>query len=117
MARRPKLVPVGEEMRHISALLERELSGWPDVRARSMFGMRAFYRGTLIFAMLPDKRAFERPRTIAYKPPAAVGTKTGKESDGWELFDLESERDIAEALACLDRAYKHAGTSRRLLKS
>jgi hypothetical protein len=117
MARRAKLVLVGEEMRHIFAILTRELSGWPEVRARSMFGMRAFYRGTLIFAMLPEKRAFERPGTIAYKLPAAIATKPDKESDNWKLFDLESEVDIAAALACLDKAYRQADASRRLLKS
>jgi hypothetical protein len=65
--RRPKLVPVPDEMRRISVLLARELLGWSDVCARPMFGLRAFYRGTLIFAMLPEKRALERPRAIAYK--------------------------------------------------
>ncbi|MGD1072262.1 MAG: hypothetical protein ABSB15_19220 [Bryobacteraceae bacterium] len=75
----------------------------PDVSQRMMFGMRAFYRNTVIFAMLPDKHAIERPRAIAYK-------LDGK----WELFDLESEHDVTGALACLNGAFEKAGG---LLKS
>jgi TfoX/Sxy family transcriptional regulator of competence genes len=60
MARRPKLPSAPDEIRRISALLTEALLGRPDVRTRPMFGLRALYRGNLIFAMLPDKRAFER---------------------------------------------------------
>ena len=55
--KRPKLVPVSEEMRRICEMLARELLRWPDVSMRSMFGMRAVYRGKEVFAMLPDRRA------------------------------------------------------------
>src|SRR5438128_9480106 len=57
--KRPRLVSLSEEMRHRSGLLAQELSRWPDVSMRPMFGLRAFYRGTVVFAMLPDKRALE----------------------------------------------------------
>jgi hypothetical protein len=83
-------------MRRACELLAQELMRWPDVSQRPMFGMRAFYRKTVIFSMLPDKRALERPRAIGYK-------QGGK----WELFDLESEDDITAALACLNSAYDH----------
>jgi hypothetical protein len=85
-------------MRHACELLAQELMRWPDVGQRPMFGMCAFYRKTVIFAMLPDKRALERPRAIGYK-------QGGK----WELFDLESEDDVTAALACLNGAYEKAG--------
>ncbi len=46
-------------MKHRSSLLAQELSRWPDVSMRPMFGLRAFYRGTVVFAMLPHKRGLE----------------------------------------------------------
>ena len=66
---RLRLVQISEDMRHLCALLGQELLRWPDVSARSMFGLRAFYRGAVVFAMLPDKRALESPTAIAYKLP------------------------------------------------
>jgi hypothetical protein len=85
----------------MSALLAKELLSWPDVSARPMFGMRAFYRGAVVFAMLPEKRALESPTAIAYR--RHIGTKE------WQLFELEGERGLGEALACLDKAYRTAG--------
>jgi len=70
-----------------------------------MFGLRAFYRGAVIFAMLPDKRALESPTAIAYK---LTGGTEKREGQKWQLFDLEEERDVGEALACLDKAYRKA---------
>jgi hypothetical protein len=52
-APRPKLLPVSEEARRWSALLESELLSWPGVIAKRMFGFRALYRGKRIFAALP----------------------------------------------------------------
>jgi len=75
-----------------------------------MFGMRAFYRGTVVFAMLPDKRALERPRAIAYKLPAGTQRREGPK---WQLFELKGERDVGNALACLDKAYRRAGSTRK----
>ena len=99
--KRPKLPPVSEQMKHISAMLEQELLGWPGVSARPMFGMRALYRESTIFAMLPGKRALESPNAIAYKLPGRA--------EKWHLIELEDERDLSAALACLDRAYQRAG--------
>src|SRR5580700_1823352 len=90
---RPKLVPVSEEMRRICELLAQELLSWPDVRMRPMFGMHAVYRGKVVFAMLPDKRALENPKAIAYKR-FEVQSKYEK----WKLFELESEEHIGSAL-------------------
>jgi hypothetical protein len=108
--KRPKLVPVSEEMRRICEMLARELLRWPDVSMRPMFGMLGVYRGKVVFAMLPDKRALENPRAIAYKRFEAQS----KDDEKWKLFELESEERIGSALAHLDRAYtKAAGSTRK----
>ncbi len=73
-----------------------------------MSGMRAFYHGAVVFAMLPDKRALENPTAIAYKLPA--GTRS-REGGNWRLCELEGERDLGHALACLDKAYRKAGST------
>src|SRR6266851_804109 len=96
--KRPKLVPVSEEMRRICELLARELLRWPNVSMRPMFGMRAVYRGKVVFAMLPDKRALENPKAIAYKRFEV----RGKDAEKWKLFELENEEHIASALVNLD---------------
>ena len=92
-------------MRHIAALLAEELLRWPDVSARPMFGMRAFYRRAAIFALLPEKRSLETARAIAYKLPASV---IKKEAQKWHSFEMESEQDIAAALTVLEKAYRAA---------
>jgi hypothetical protein len=107
--KRPKLVPVSEEMRRICELLARELLRWPDVRMRPMFGMRGVYRGKVVFAMLPDKRALENLKAIAYKRFEVQG----KDDEKWKLFELENEEHIADALVHLDRAYRKAVGSTR----
>src|SRR5687767_778359 len=107
--KRPKLVPPSEEMKHLSALLARELLRWPDIRMRPMFGLRAFYRRAVVFAMLPDKRALESPTAIAYK--LAAGAQ--KEGRKWRLFELESAQDMGKALARLDEAYNEAVAIRK----
>jgi hypothetical protein len=109
--KRPRLVPVSEEMARICVLLAQELLRWPDVSARSMFGLRAFYREAVVFAMLPDKRALENPEAIAYK--MADGAE-GREDEKWKLFELKNKHDIDNVLARLDKAYRRAaGRSRK----
>lgn len=109
-SKRPRLSPISEEMRRLSALLSEELLHWPGVSARPMFGMRAFYHGAVVFAMLPDKRALESPTAIAYKLPVGAPPREGQK---WRLFELEGERDLGSALACLDKAYRRAGSTRK----
>lgn len=105
VSQRPKLARLSEEMRRISVLLAQEVLCWPEVSVRSMFGLRAFYRGTVVFAMLPDKRALESGKAIAYKLPAGTRRQEGAK---WRLFELENERDIGTALARLENAYREA---------
>jgi hypothetical protein len=102
---RPRLVLASEETKHISALLAQELLGWPDVSARSMFGLRAFYRGVVVFAMLPDKRALGSPRAIAYKLPDGAQRNEGQK---WQLYELKNGQDIDNALTHLNKAYARA---------
>ena len=104
-AKKPKLVAVSEEMKRVWVLLGQELLRWPDVNARSMFGLRAFYRGGVVFAMLPDKRALENFNTIAYKLPDGGSRREGKK---WQSYELRNEFDIDKALARLDKAYTRA---------
>ena len=79
-----------------------------------MFGLRAFYRGAVVFAMLPNKRALESPKAITYKLPGGTQTLEGQK---WRLFELQDERDIANALACLDQAYEGPSDKPRIVKA
>ena len=103
--KRPRLAPASEAMGRIFSLLSQELLRWPGVSVRPMFGLRAFYRDAVVFAMLPNKRAIESPKAITYKLPGGTQTLEGQK---WRLFELQGEGDIANALACLDQAYRRA---------
>jgi hypothetical protein len=99
---RPKLPPVSEEMRRTFALLAEEVSAWPDVTTRPMFGFRALYRSGVVFAMLPDKRSLEVADAIAYK-----------EGGPWKSFELKGEQGVGGALEVLRKAYNVASGKRR----
>ena len=92
---RPKLPPVSEGMRRTFALLAEEVSGWPGVTMKLMFGFRAIYREGMVFAMLPDKRSLEVADAIAYK----TGSK-------WVSFEMKGEDGIGGALRVLRIAYE-----------
>ena len=116
---RPKLLPVSEETRRWSALLESELLTWPGVIAKRMFGFRALYRGKRIFAALPNSRGFGPDASILLKfnsmPPAllqralndsrARGNTPGK---GWFSFALTCDTDVHVALEWLNHCYEAA---------
>jgi hypothetical protein len=118
-APRPKLLPISEETRRWSALLESELLSWPAVIAKRMFGFRALYRGKKIFAALPHSRGFGPEASILLKfdpmPPALLqraesdarlhGNSPGK---GWFSFTLSSDTDLRDALEWLNRSYESA---------
>ena len=108
--KRPKLPYTSEEMRRVCVLLGEEVMRWPGVNVRPMFGMRAFYRADIVFAMLPEKRALESPHAIAYK--VATGTKK-EEGKKWKFFELTSAHELGTALAMLDEAYRKAGPPHR----
>lgn len=110
-------------MQRWCAQLESEISEWPDVSSRPMFGMLAFYRARHIFAALPRTRAAETPFSLLIKlpegtPPGRSGRQEvrgeerlsrGGPGASWVTFSMESATDIAEALRWLGRAYERAG--------
>jgi hypothetical protein len=107
---RPKLPHISDEMRHLCVLLGEEILRWPGVNVRPMFGMRAFYRANIVFAMLPEKRALGSPQAIAYKVAMGGRKQEGKK---WKLFELTSVQELGAGFAVLDEAYRKAGRSHR----
>jgi hypothetical protein len=96
---------ISEEMRRMCAMLSDEILGWPDVRVNPMFGMRAFYRGKIVFALIPDKRAFRSADSIMYKMANAKEKKEGKK---WIFFRLTSAEELSAVLDILEKAYSKA---------
>ena len=122
---RPKLLPISEEMRRWSALLESELLSWPGVIAKTMFGFRAFYRRKTIFAVIPHSRGFGPASSILLKmktmPPALLKRAesdsrivTNTPGNGWFSFTLSCDTDLHDALGWLNHPYESAkgGSSR-----
>jgi len=118
-APRPKLLPVSEEARRWSALLESELLSWPGVAAKRMFGLRALYRGKRIFAALPHSRGFGPDASILLKmktmPPALLQRAESDSriamntpGNGWFSFTLNSDTDLHDALWWLNHSYESA---------
>ena len=70
-----------------------------------MFGMRAFYRGETVFAMLPNKRALRNANAIMYKLPSG---KEKREGEKWKFFELPDANGISGALSTLEKAYRKA---------
>jgi hypothetical protein len=111
MPERPKLLKVDAEMQRWCALLEEDVSTWPDVTGRAMFGMRAFYRGPTIFAALPRTRAMGTSHSIILKLPKTRGEQLvlGRGPGAhWASFALHSADDIPDALRWIGRAYEKA---------
>ena len=109
MAERPKLVKIDAEMQRWCALLGQEISAWPDVSAKPMFGMTGFYHGKSIFAAIPRTKAPVTARSILIKLPGVNNNRLKSASgpgSGWVAFELESSNDINEALLWLERAYE-----------
>jgi hypothetical protein len=118
MKTRPKFTRISEEMKNWSALLEAEMSTWPAVTTRRMFGMLAMYHKGRIFAALPRTRCFDTPRSVAFK----LDTKTPqtmkllqadsripgtRNEDGrWISFEVSSAADLKDALKWFDLAYR-----------
>jgi hypothetical protein len=103
---------VSDEMRHVCALMDGEISRWPDVTARSMFGFRAYYREGVIFALLPETRSLDTPGSIAYKL-AADGAREGEK---WISYETQGPESVRAALALLDRAYMAARQAKKSTK-
>lgn len=108
--------PISEEMKQWAALLTRELSGWPEVTTRPMFGMLGQYRGQKIFAGLPVTRGFDTPNSIVFRldpVPADLQQRALKDpriSPGtrWFSFEIHSTQDLHDAISWLNQAYERA---------
>jgi hypothetical protein len=118
-ARMPKWFPLDEEMKELSALLEGEVSGWPGVSKKNMFGYQGLYRNGTIFAALPRSRAMKSPRALMLKFENASPTilnslekdprvETGMSSARWFFFELDEASAMKDALGWLARAYDAA---------
>lgn len=111
MAKRPKLWRIGSEMRRWCAVLEEEVSTWPDVSTKPMFGMVAFYRGKHIFGAVPRTRAAETETSLLVKLPGVYDRRLRSASGPgavWVSLEIGSESDIGDALAWFAQAYEKA---------
>lgn len=102
-------------------MLEQEVSGWPGVQSRPMFGMSGLYRNGVIFAALPRTRALHTANSIVFKldpmPRELLGRakkdalisweKQGRKPR-WYSFELHSADAISDALWWLEQAYQAA---------
>lgn len=108
-------------MREFSALLAAEIQTWPKVTTKPMFGFTAFYRGGNIFAALPKTRALLSGNAFMFKllAPSLV-LRRQLDSDArilptdfaaakWFAMELETGKDLADALRWLEKAYEAAG--------
>lgn len=114
MRERPKMPPISEEMKQWSAMLKTEVSGWPQVAPRPMFGMLALFRRKKIFAALPTTRAIGTPNSVAFRwktvpqDLAECASKDPRVKPGkhWFTFEVGSTEDLRDALWWLNQAYE-----------
>jgi hypothetical protein len=117
----PKFFPIDDEMKELSAMLEKEVSDWPGVSKRPMFGYQGVYRNGQIFAALPRSRSMKSPRSImikfaSFSPSIIESVKkdphvdpvSGMSGAGWFFFELDDAAATKGALDWLGRAYKAA---------
>ena len=118
---RPKMVRVSNEMKEWCSMLGHEISTWPDVSVRPMFGLQGFYRGSTIFAGRPVTRAIGGANSVIFKlgkPSGEQSTRMGQDlrvstgksmrSVAWYAFELTSEDEIRALLWWLGQAYENA---------
>ena len=118
---RVTFVPISEEMRHWSAMLEAEIASWPKITTKPMFGFLSFYRAGKIFSAIPRTRGFGTASSLILKfdpmpPPllrkakndSRLDTSTRIPGKGWFSFALSSEADLRDALWWLSGAYESA---------
>jgi predicted DNA-binding protein (MmcQ/YjbR family) len=119
------LVPVSDEMKHWSSLLEQEIGGWPDVSMRPMFGLVSFYRRKSIFAALPRTRALGSPSSIIMRfdplptelegpaqSQAGLRPEEAFSKGHWLSLSLESAGSLNDALWWLNQAYQFAAPTK-----
>jgi hypothetical protein len=114
MRDRPKMPPISEEMKQWSAMLKTEVSGWPQISTKPMFGMMGLYRGKKIFGGLPVTRGFDTPNSVIFRfEPISSdleerASKDKRVSPGkrWFSFDVGCTEDLRDALWWLNQAYE-----------
>jgi len=117
----PKFFPIDDEMKELSGMLEKEISDWPGVSKKPMFGYQGLYRDGQIFAALPRSRAMKSPTSIMIKFASAspavlesvkkdsrVDPVSGMSGGGWFFFELDDASATKGALGWLGRAYEAA---------
>jgi hypothetical protein len=118
---RRRMVRTSEEVQRWSALLAEELVSWPNVRSKPMFGFYAYYRGDVLFTILPRTRSFDSGRLLILKfdpmpeallerarADARLDTSTRVPGQGWFTFELASEDDLRGALWWIQQAFSSA---------
>ncbi|HEV2194086.1 MAG TPA: hypothetical protein VGR55_00760 [Candidatus Acidoferrum sp.] len=114
MRDRPKMPPISEEMKQWSAMLRTEVSGWPQIATKAMFGMMGLYRGKKIFGGLPVTRGFDTPNSVIFRfdpMPQDLEERALKDSrvspgKRWFSFNVRSAEDLRDALWWLNQAYE-----------
>ena len=114
MRERPKMPPISEEMKLWSAMLKAEVSGWPQITTRPMFGMMGLYRRKKIFGGLPVTRGFDTPNSVIFRfdpMPLDLEQRALKEpritpGKRWFSFEVQSTKDLRDALWWLNQAYE-----------
>jgi hypothetical protein len=114
MRERPKMPPISEEMKQWSAMLKTEVSGWPQITTKPMFGMMGLYRRKKIFGGLPVTRGFDTPNSVIFRfdpMPQDLEERAQKDSriapgKRWFSFNVGSTQDLRDALWWLNQAYE-----------
>jgi hypothetical protein len=108
-------------MKQWSAMLGQELSTWPHVKSRPMFGLLAFYRRAKIFAGVPVTRGLQTSSSIIFKIPSIppdllrharqdprIDTESKLPGARWYSFEVASAKDLRDALWWMNQAYERA---------
>lgn len=114
MRDRPKMPPISEEMKQWSAMLKAEVSGWPQISTKPMFGMMGLYRRKKIFGGLPVTRGFDTPNSVIFRfdpVPQDLEQRADKDSritpgKRWFSFEVASAGDLRDALWWLNQAFE-----------
>jgi hypothetical protein len=115
---RRKMVRTSGEVQRWTALLAEEMISWPNVRSKPMFGFYAYYRGDVLFTILPRTRGFDSGNLLILKfeampeellkrarADARLDTSTRVPGKGWFTFELACEDDLRDALGWIQHAF------------
>jgi hypothetical protein len=120
----PRFHRLSSEMQRWSAMMAEELSQWPGVTTKPMFGLTSFYRGQTIFAAVPKSRALGSPNAVIFKLPKHSKWREAAMNDSriqpgniethkWFPFEIGGDRDLRDALLWFERAFQSAKAPRK----